>query len=219
MRHAPLSTVRWLTLSLLVFIAALALGTPAGFARQDATPTPAAIQVDARARLQHGMLCVSVYADEDANGLRGESERVLSGAQIAVRGAAGEETRLFDGTTDPLCLELPPGTYDISVILPGSYTLTTSGALRVTLAGGRVVQVAFGGASGYTPDILIATPETPPDALTGDSAPVYAVRADDDGGDSLVDRLYAVSGVILLALAGVIAVVAVVALALFRRRG
>lgn len=229
MRHAPASHTtgnagRWLALALLIVVAgsaALALGKPAaaGPARQDATPTPTPpIQIDAGARLQRGTLCLSIYADSDANALRGESEMALPGAQIAVRGPETDESLLFDGTSDPLCLDLPPGTYDVSAALPGSYALTTSGALRVTLAGGRTVRAAFGGAADYAPDVLVATPDIAPDAVPGDSAPVYAERRD-DSSDSVVDQLYAISGVILLALAALIAVGGGIALALFRRRG
>ncbi len=155
-----------------------------------------------------GMLCVSAYEDTNLNGAADEDEPPLPGAQIAL--APGEEIVMLDDAEAARCLELPPGEYAVTVQMPDGYGPTGAEAAAITLASGREVRVAFGGAEGYEP------PDAPSGkvlAASGASIPPGAVAPLDEsaaesganGDDSALDRLYDQSGYIMLGLAGIVA--------------
>jgi hypothetical protein len=171
-----------------------------------------------------GALCLSVYQDANLDGVRDATETPLAGAQIMVTGIGSAQRIEYDGTSDPLCRDLPPGEYEVTAALPAGYGLTTSDAVSVSLASGRRVTVAFGGAQGYAPP---ATPAAGPGQLTaaqveaGAVAPLVqaTVEPGQDKSQSVLERLYDYSGVIVLGVAGIVAVGGAVLLLVFRRPG
>jgi LysM repeat protein len=199
--------------------------TPTLLPTSSATPQPTTPpQAVAGLSATTGTLCLAVYRDDNLNGTRDASETALAGAQLMITGADSAQRLDYDGATDPLCSDLPPGQYQVTATLPSGYGQTTSDAVSVTLASGRRVNVAFGGAEGYTPP---ATPGAEPEGLTatqieaGAVAPLVQVTAEPgaDNGQSVLDRLYDYSGVIVLGIAAVVAVGGVALLLAFRRPG
>jgi LysM repeat protein len=194
-----------------------------------ATPGPT-VTAQAAAGLPSGLsaatgaLCLSVYQDANLDGVRDATETPLAGAQIMVTGIGSAQRIEYDGTSDPLCRDLPPGEYEVTAALPAGYGLTTSDAVSVSLASGRRVTVAFGGAQGYAPP---ATPAAGPGQLTtaqveaGAVAPLVqaTVEPGQDKSQSVLERLYDYSGVIVLGVAGIVAVGGAVLLLVFRRPG
>ena len=166
-----------------------------------------------------GALCVSVYVDANLNGRHDPDESPLAGTQITLAGAE-RDTLDYDGADDPLCRDLAPGQYTIGAVLPGGYGLTSTGNLLVQVTSGRRIEVAFGGAEGFT---LPPTPTTGAEDLTAEKidpgavAPVIATRSGEAEEKSALERLYNRSGLIVLGAAGVIAVASAVMLLAFRR--
>jgi len=60
--------------------------------------------------------------------VRDATETLLVGAQIMVTGMDSAQRIEYDGTSDPLCRDLPPGEYTVTAALPRGYGLTTSDA-------------------------------------------------------------------------------------------
>jgi LysM repeat protein len=189
------------------------------------TPAPSATpQVMAALVTPDGTLCVSVYVDTNLNGARDPGEAPLAGGQITLSGASGDVTRAYDGSADPLCIDQPAGQYRVNAVAPEGYGLTTVDSVVVMLVSGRTVDVAFGGAAGYTPP---PTPETtegtapaggevvPPGAV----APVIQVQTPSTNRkpETTLDRLYDRSGLLVLGSAGLIAVGSAFVLIALRR--
>jgi LysM repeat protein len=179
------------------------------------TPEPTAMPQEVAAlTATQGTLCVTVYADANLNAARDPDEPPLAEAQIALAGADEETTHDYDGAADPLCLELAVGQYRVSAAVPGGFGLTTASPVVVALVGGREVNVSFGGAEGYIPPPVPAATESGM-VSPGAAAPLIEESAKTgDGDDSTLDRLYDSSGLLVLGLAGLIAVGGVVALLL-----
>jgi LysM repeat protein len=190
------------------------------------TPTPtrtATPQVAAALASANGTLCAAVYEDTNLNGARDPGESALVGAQIALNGAQGTITRDFDGSTDPLCIDQPAGQYQVNVVAPAGYGLTTVDSVVVTLIGGRTVDVTFGAAADYVPPPM---PETTENAVSagaalappGAAAPVIQVEPTRvSQKTTTMDRLYRRSGLLVLAVAGIIAIGSAFALIALRR--
>ncbi len=192
-----------------------------------ATPIPAPTatpQIVAGLAATTGTICVSVFEDDNLNGVRDSGETVLSGAQISVAEVGGNsESFASGGLNDPFCLDLPTGHYLIDVRLPASFGLSTPESSVVALVSGRHVDVAFGGAKGYTPP---PTPEGSESGTTietlepGAVAPLIEEPVAAKGSrQSLLDRLYDNSGLIVLAAAGFVVIGGGLALLLLRRPG
>jgi LysM repeat protein len=199
--------------------------TPTLLPASTATPEPTALpQAVAGLSATTGRLCLAVYRDDNLNGARDAGETALGGAQLMITGRDTAQRLDFDGTADPLCSDLPPGQYQVTAALPSGDGQTTSDVVSVTLARGRRVNVTFGGAEGYTPPL---TPGAEPGELAatqieaGAVAPLVQVTAEPgtDRSQSVLERLYDYSGVIVLGIAAVVAVGGVTLLLAFRRPG
>ncbi len=183
------------------------------------TPQPTATIPDALVA-RTGALCVAAYEDENQNGRRDPEEGPLAGLQIVITGTDSSEQLVSDEMTDPLCVDMPPATYDVLAMPPGGFGLTTPDVLRVTVMASRRVSVAFGAAAGHIPPTVsaAATNPTAEPAEPGVVAPLIAIEAtDDEAGDTVLDTLYENSGLIVLALAGLIGVGSALALLAVRR--
>jgi LysM repeat protein len=189
-----------------------------------ATPEPTATSQEIAAlATPDGTLCVSVYEDTNLNGARDPGEMPLVGGQIVVSGGQGDVTYEYDGSADPLCIDQPAGQYRVSTVAPEGYGLTTVDSVVVGLVSGRTVDVAFGGAAGYTP---VPTPESSESAALvggelvppGAVAPVIQEQTPKvKKKTTTLDRLYDRSGLFVLAAAGLIAIGSAFALAALRR--
>jgi LysM repeat protein len=202
--------------------------TPAPLPTSASTPAPSATPqavsaLPSELSATTGTLCFTVYRDDNLNGVRDTDETPLAGTQIVITGSGPAQRLDYDGAAGPLCQDLPPGQYNVTAALPDGYGPTTSGAVSVTLASGRRVKVAFGGAEGYAP------PPTPAGAGeqaatqigAGAAAPLVqeTARSDQEDHKSVLDRLYDYSGVIVLGVAGMVAIGGVALLLAFRRPG
>jgi hypothetical protein len=152
-----------------------------------------------------GSLCAAIFEDANANAVRDEGEPPLAGQRLLVTGAERADTFISDEENDPLCLELPPGTYEVAVIPADGVGLTGTQAALVTVWPGRRAEVAFGAAEGYVPPSVPAiteVPAAPGEGEAGLAAPpldATAVAAQQDV--PLQDQVYDYSGLIVLALA------------------
>ncbi len=168
------------------------------------TPTPLA-PVPELLSASTGSLCAGIFEDANANAVRDEGEPPLAGQRLLVTGAERADTFVSDGENDPLCLELPPGTYEVAVIPAEGVGLTGARAMLVTVWPGRRTEVAFGAAAGYVPPPVPAVTEVPiapGESDAGLAAPpldATAVVAQQDV--PLQDQVYDYSGLIVLALA------------------
>lgn len=170
-------------------------------------------------------LCVTIYQDEANYGQRDEGEILLAGSQVTVDGDhSAPQTVAYDGSADPLCLDVAVDRYHVQAVPPNGYGMTTPDLLGVTLTRGQTVSLVFGGALGYLPprpperDPALAQAGTsiPPDA----AAPLYNVEVSpadsgDDGSalDSLLDNV----GLLVLAVGGVVLIGGTLAIVLLRR--
>jgi LysM repeat protein len=198
--------------------------TPTPAPTLTATPEPTATSQEIAAlATPDGTLCVSVYEDTNLNGARDPGEVPLVGGPIVVSGAQGDTTYPYDGSADPLCIDQPAGQYHVSAVAPEGYGLTTVDSVVVGLVSGRTVDVAFGGAAGYSP---LPTPESPGSAALaggepvppGAVAPVIQEQTPKvKKKTTTLDRLYDRSGLFVLAVAGLIAIGSAFALATLRR--
>jgi LysM repeat protein len=186
------------------------------------TPTPepsATPQAVAGLTATKGTLCVAVYQDDNLNAAHDPGEPPLSGAEITLSGAQGAENYTYNGAADPLCLELPAGHYQVGAGAPQGYGLTTVDSVVVVLVSGRQVEVAFGGAEGYTPPPVPAATESAAAVSSGVAAPVVqeVPPVEEKNKKSTLDRLYDRSGLLILGAAGLIALGSVVILLTLRR--
>jgi LysM repeat protein len=194
--------------------------TPRPTATPTDTPAPTSQAVAALSATE-GTLCVTVYEDHNVSGTRDTGEEPLPAAEITLVGTDSEETYAYEGANDPLCLVVLAGQYQVMAVPPEGYGMTTAEAVVVALIGGRKVDLVFGGAAGYTPPPAPAVTENAPaDTIpSGAVAPVVEqVRpADQNDDNTLLDRLYERSGILVLGLAGLIAVGGVFLLVVLRR--
>lgn len=182
-------------------------------------PTAQAVAAAPELLATEGTLCITVYQDDNLNGMWDSAESILTGGQV-VTAEPGSVQNIMDYVEGPLCIDLAPGWYEVGALLPEGFGSTSVDSLTVRLASGRRVDVAFGGAEGYTPpaipegevgdDIVEAAPP-------GAVAPMVEMPVEQDGDRSTLDQLYDNSGLIVLATAGVFAVGSAVGLLLTRR--
>jgi LysM repeat protein len=168
-----------------------------------------------------GTLCATVYTDANLNGAREEDETLLSGGRLALAGPSADQDIEIAGGS--VCVDLAPGQYRARATPPGGYGLTTPEMLSVTLVGGRRVEIAFGAAEGYALPSAPEGDDSEPAAEViepGAVAPMVEVAVEPGKKDrdrSFVDRLYDNSGLVVLVVAGVVAVGGVAALLVIYR--
>ncbi|MBN1678665.1 MAG: LysM peptidoglycan-binding domain-containing protein [Anaerolineae bacterium] len=171
-----------------------------------------------------GALCITLFDDVNTNLSRDADEAPLPGGQIMISQPDSAESAYdYDGS-DPLCMDLPAGQYNVLAHLPADYGLTTADSALVSLAAGRQVSVSFGGAMGYTPPAAPAdtgdTDITVEDIETGAVAPmVEVVLESEDEEKDILDRLYDNSGLLVLGFAGVVMISSTLLLLAVRRFG
>jgi len=102
------------------------------------TPAPVSASPD------YGQLCVVAYNDANGNAVN-DNEQPLPGARVTLGvGNTPLESYVSAAEPDHCFLQLPPGTYTISVAAPAGYTPTTTSESAVQLEAGKVITLVFG---------------------------------------------------------------------------
>ncbi len=184
-----------------------------------ATPTipPTAPVVSAQTERQNPTnpeprVCVLLYEDSNQNRILEGGETALAGGSIRIEDGNGAVVAERETTgEEPFCFDvLAPGDYTAIASAPDGYGLTTPARLLVRVRAGAGSNLSFGAAQGVavavapTADAVVETP------------PTGSVSADDAGNP--IENILAVSGLIVLGLAGIILVGGLGASVLMRRR-
>ncbi|MBN1564424.1 MAG: hypothetical protein JXA10_11335 [Anaerolineae bacterium] len=202
---------------------ATATATPTSTPSPTITPSPTAITLEnavPELMAEGGELCISVFADTNTNGQWDEGETVQT-ADFDLIGPDGRpQAYLYtdNGTGEAYCLELIPAQYQVRVRFADGIAATTSTQLAIALTRGNRFDVVFGGAADYQP------PTPPPGTSVaveplnaGIVAPLVAIEAETTSDDSALDKLYQRSGLIVLVLAGIVALGSIFFLAYINR--
>lgn len=173
-------------------------------ATPDATSV-AATEVAAAASLTTGEICVRVFGDDNQNRVFDGGERMLGGSTVTVkRGSETLANYRTDGVSEPHCFtRLEPGDYRVETTPPRAYGVTTSAALAVRVEAGRAQAIDVGVARGVPTSESIASAEV---AAGQETAPTPAPLAGPTTGNRLTDLLSKYAGLVVLGLAGVVAV-------------
>lgn len=153
------------------------------------------------------LLCFSVFEDDNPNGLREPGEPYLEGATILLfeedRSEALRQQTV--GAPQPHCWrELARARYQIEAAPPAGFGLTSAAVLRIDLRAGGELLVDFGAKRGWEAGAAPTPAATPTD--------LPAVEASDDG------LLRELSGLFVLALAGVVLISGLLLALLLRGR-
>lgn len=109
-------------------------------------PTETATVTALPTRVQEGRICLSLFQDANANGLRDAEELLLAGGAISIEGPVSQ-THL--SASEPFCFEdLTPGQYDVVAGAPVGYHLTGPERIPVTISGGGEINLSFSAAQG-----------------------------------------------------------------------
>lgn len=170
------------------------------------TPAPTIVPLD-----QKASVCVTAFEDANANHWQDLGENLLAGVQLNLSQATGSPQTLTTTADNPSCFDgLSTGTYSVNAVPPSGYGLTTPAQLEVDVKAGARLTLTFGAAKGYQP------PQADSAATADASANLTDTRASRPGG--LLDTLSRNSGLVVLALAGLV-LIGGVAVALIARRG
>ncbi|MCY4465785.1 MAG: LysM peptidoglycan-binding domain-containing protein [Chloroflexi bacterium] len=149
-------------------------------------------------------LCLIVYDDRNDNGTMEPGESLLANATIRLLDSAGLEQQRIVSASQPHCQrDLPPSSYQLVVGAPPGHGLTSPAKLQIQLREGSRISLEIGARQGR---------QTFPVPVPG--APVPEATAVPSDAEPSV--LYGMSGLLLLALAGLV-LASGFALALFVR--
>jgi len=97
-----------------------------------------------------GQICVLAFNDRDGDTQQGPDENLLPGVVFALSDTSGpKDSYTSDGVSEPYCFtNLPPGSYQLAIKSPTSYTGTTQKSMVIALNGGMKTEVAFGAKRG-----------------------------------------------------------------------
>lgn len=137
-------------------------------------------------------LCLLVFADSNENSMRDPGETLLANATIQLLDSAGQEQLRIVTASQAHCQrDLPPGSYQLVVGAPTDYGLTTPAKLQVDLRAGSSIRLEIGARQGRQ-TLPVPAPGAPvPEATPPPAAAEPSV-------------LYSLSGLLLLALAGLV---------------
>jgi hypothetical protein len=106
-----------------------------------------------KCRPQHGQICVLKFHDLNQNGVRDAGEPALPGWTIQIKDSAGNVIQSIVTATNPVCVSVPAGVYQVSEVLPPPIgvwlpwtpTVPPSGIYsNVTVLPGQSVTLMFG---------------------------------------------------------------------------
>ena len=93
-------------------------------------------------------ICALLYLDENGDAMRQEAEIALADGEVSVTERQGaysnKGTTAYSNDTTPLCFEVPPGEYIVTMALPGGFNRTTSLNVSVELFPGDTSWLNFG---------------------------------------------------------------------------
>lgn len=95
----------------------------------------------------NGNVCVILFDDINGNGMQDETESALAGGAVSIANVIGNISKTENtlAGTDPVCIEVPEGEYNISMAIPGGYNATTSLNLQnVKVQAGDMAILEFG---------------------------------------------------------------------------
>ncbi len=142
---------------------------------------------------QRAELCLLVYDDRNENGMLEPGEAPLANAIIRLLDGAGlEQQRIVSASQAHCQRDLPPNSYQLVVGAPAGYGLTTPAKLQVQLRAGSNISLEIGARQGrQTIPVPVAGPPIPEATAAPPAAAEQSV-------------LYNLSGLLLLALAGLV---------------
>jgi hypothetical protein len=162
--------------------------TPTASPTPTHTPTPAP-----------GSICAGVYEDRNKNGQRDEGENLVANAVITLLDSNRQQLDQYttDGVSEPYCLDgLVAGEYYLQrQNAPGYLSTDVDEAAAVVVAGERT-EVTFGAEFVPTPTATATATATATPTPTATPMPIL---------DRVGSSVYGVSGIILAALALIIA--------------
>jgi hypothetical protein len=160
-----------------------------------------------------GTICVATFNDANADGQRNENETLVANAAIAISlDGRTVATYITDGASEPYCFELAEaGSYQLQLYPPAGFGPTTEDNWAVAIGNGESYTVSFG----LTENVQEVALRSAPSAGTAavDEAAVAAETAAEDAAGGLSSNL----GIIVLAVAGVLLLLAGVGVVLLRR--
>jgi len=162
-------------------------------------------------------VCVLMFEDGNQNRIQEQGEGLLAGGTISLQTADGGEIASYEtegSTNEAFCFdEITPGTYRAQGSAPAGYGMTTPPLLRVDLEPGTRFVLSFGAAQGV--QVAAAPPPDAPTDANADAPQTAPLAAEADPFDLLLEN----SGLVVMALAGVIFVIGFGMSLLLRPRG
>ncbi|MEP7285919.1 MAG: LysM peptidoglycan-binding domain-containing protein [Chloroflexota bacterium] len=152
-------------------------------------------------------VCVTAFNDVNTNHWQDAEDKLLPDVELDLSQGSDQTRKLLTNANTPSCFtDLPSGTFTVMALPPADYGLTTPGQLEVELKAGTQLKLAIGLAQGYTAD-----------AAATDEASLVATSAPPTNRSSLIDTVSNNSGLIVLALAGLILIGGIGVAMLIRR--
>jgi LysM repeat protein len=181
---------------------------------EETSDESAALAIDATQPAEiAGTICVATFNDANADGQRNENETLVANAAIAISlDGRTVSTYITDGTSEPYCFELAEaGSYQLQLYPPAGFGSTTEDNWAVAIGNGESYTVSFGLTENLQEVALRSAPAA--DTAAVDEAAVAAETATEDAAGGLSSNL----GIIVLAVAGVLLLLAGVGVVLLRR--
>lgn len=112
---------------------------PTATRRPPTTPTPTATRPSTA-------VCLSAFEDTNGNGLHDADETLRAAVAFTIySNEAVAANYVTDGLSEPRCIELAPGNYQITRSIAAGETLTSDGDYAVHLTAGARLYLTFGG--------------------------------------------------------------------------
>ena len=151
-----------------------ATNTPIPTATSNIPPTttsiPTATAVPTNTPIPGATVCVNAFADENANGLRDESETYIAGITFRVGNIdelIGQAVSL--GTAEAICFAgVEPGSYQVSQLVPANLQMTTAPNATLTVEEDKTYSVEFG--SRIAPIGIRNNDTASPDTITSNNS-------------------------------------------------
>ena len=126
-------------------------------------------------------VCLLAYVDANQNGIRDSGEQLRPSVAFTIFNEnAVAANYVTNGVSEPHCVKLEPGTYQITRSAAQQEWLTTDGNVAVVLRQGDVLNLAFGGYIGAT-----ATPSATPELVS--STPTAEITTVLDNAGNLTE--------------------------------
>lgn len=124
----------------------------------------------------NGSVCVVLYNDINGNATHEENESPIAGGAVSITDRLGQVSKTASTTdsADPVCEEIPEGTYTISMAIPSGYNATTTLNLQnVKVQAGDLAILEFGAQVSSAPQA--AAPGEPQQAPRAGSGLLMAI--------------------------------------------